>query len=145
VNWWTPEDGERFTALTDKVVAQYDEVEVLPGVLVDGELTIGENIADMGGLQIAHDALQAALAEDGDPGLIEGLTQDQRFFIAHAYRWAEKARDEFLATLVQTDPHAPASVRAVQPSRNMDEFYAAFGIKPGDPVFLPPEERIVIW
>ena len=78
-------------------------MEVLPGVFVNGELTIGENIADMGGLQIAHDALQAALAEDGDPGLIEGLTQDQRFFLANAYRWAEKARDEFLATLVQTD------------------------------------------
>jgi len=145
VNWWTLEDSERFTALTDKVEAQYDEVEVLPGVFVDGELTIGENIADMGGLQIAHDAMRAALAEDGDPGLIEGLTQDQRFFIADAYRWAEKARDEFLATLVQTDPHAPALVRAVQPSRNMDEFFAAFGIKPGDPMYLPPEERIVIW
>src|SRR5215211_3180892 len=108
VNWWTPEDTERFTALTDQVVAQYNEVEVLPDVFVDGELTIGENIADMGGLQIAHDALQAALAEEGDPGLIEGLTQDQRFFIANAYRWAQKARDEYLATLVQTDPHAPA-------------------------------------
>ena len=119
--------------------------KLLPGVFVDGELTIGENIADMGGLQIAYDALRAALAEDGDPGLIEGLTQDQRFFIAHAYRWAEKARDEFLATLVKTDPHAPAQVRAVQPSRNMDEFFEAFGIEPGDPMYLPPEERIVIW
>jgi putative endopeptidase len=145
VNWWTPEDTERFTALTDQVVAQYDEVEVLPDVFVDGELTIGENIADMGGLQIAHDALQAALAEEGDPGLIEGLTQDQRFFLSHGYRWAEKARNEFLATLVNTDPHAPGQVRAVQPSRNMDEFYEAFGIEPGDPMYLPPEERIVIW
>jgi putative endopeptidase len=108
-------------------------------------LTIGENIADMGGLQIAHDALRAAIAEQGDPGLIEGFTQDQRFFIAHAYRWAEKARDEFLATLVNTDPHAPAQVRAVQPARNMDEFFQAFGIEPGDPMYLPPEERIVIW
>jgi predicted metalloendopeptidase len=145
VNWWTPEDSERFTALTDKVEAQYDEVEVLPGVFVDGELTIGENIADLGGVQIAHDALRAALAEEGDPGLIEGLTQDQRFFIANAYRWAQKARDEYLVTLVQTDPHAPALVRAVQPARNMDEFFAAFEIEPGDPMYLPPEERIVIW
>jgi putative endopeptidase len=145
VNWWTPQDSERFTALTDEIGAQYDEVEVLPGVFVDGELTIGENIADMGGVQIAHDALRAALAEEGDPGLIEGLSQDQRFFIANAYRWAQKARDEYLVTLVQTDPHAPARVRAVQPARNMEEFFAAFGIEPGDPVFLPPEERIVIW
>jgi putative endopeptidase len=145
VNWWTPEDSERFTALTDEIEAQYDEVEVLPGVFVDGELTIGENIADMGGLQIGHDAMRAALAEEGDPGLIEGLTQDQRFFIANAYRWAQKARDEYLVTLIQTDPHAPALVRAVQPARNMDEFFAAFGIEPGDPMYLPPEERIVIW
>jgi putative endopeptidase len=99
----------------------------------------------MGGLQIAHDALQGALAENGDPGLIEGLTQDQRFFVANAYRWAQKARDEYLATLVQTDPHSPAPVRAVQPARNMDEFFAAFGIEPEDPIYLPPEERIVIW
>ena len=81
----------------------------------------------------------------GDPGLIEGLTQDQRFFLASAYRWAEKARKEFLATLVNTDPHAPAQVRAVQPARNMDEFFEAFGIEPGDPMYLPPEQRIVIW
>jgi predicted metalloendopeptidase len=145
VDWWTPEDTERFTALTDLVEAQYDQVEVLPGIFVDGELTIGENIADLGGMQIAYDAMRAALAEDGDPGLIEGLTQDQRFFISHAYRWAQQARDEFLTTLIQTDSHAPAVVRAVQPARNMEEFFAAFGIEPEDPMYLPPEERIVIW
>jgi len=144
-NWWTPEDTERFTALTDQIIAQYDQVEVLPGLSVNGELTIGENIADMGGMQIAYDALQAALAENGDPGLIEGLTQDQRFFLAHAFRWAENARPAFLETLIKTDSHAPAQVRAVEPSRNMEEFFAAFGIEPEDPMYLPPEERVVIW
>ena len=107
-----------------------------------------------GSITDPEDALQASRppgAADAqfrilvDPGLIEGLTQDQRFFIAHAHRWAEKARDEFLVTLVQTDSHAPALVRAVQRSRNMEEFFTAFAIKPGDPMYLAPEERIVIW
>jgi predicted metalloendopeptidase len=144
-NWWTEEDNEKFTALQDEVKAQYGAIEVSPGLFVNGDLTIGENIADMGGLQIAYDALQAALAENGDPGLIEGLTQEQRFFLAHAFRWAEVARPAFVDTLIKTDSHAPASVRAVEPQRNMDVFYEAFGIEPGDPVYLPPEERIVIW
>ena len=143
--WWSDEDRAEFEALTAKIAAQYDAVEVLPGLNVDGELTIGENIADMGGLQIAYDALQAALAEEGDPGLIEGLTQDQRFFISFAYSWVQKAREEAIRTQVVTDEHAPAEVRAVQPARNMDEFFAAFGIEPGDPEYLAPDERIVIW
>lgn len=145
VEWWTEGDAERFEELTAEIVAQYDEVEVLPGLFVDGELTIGENIADMGGLQIAYDALQMELAANGDPGLIEGLTQDQRFFIAFAYSWADKARDEYLETQLQTDEHAPMSVRGVQPSRNMDAFFAAFGIEPDDPMWIAPEDRIVIW
>jgi predicted metalloendopeptidase len=144
-NWWSAEDLAAFAALTAEVAAQYDAVEVLPGLFVDGDLTIGENIADMGGLQIAYDGLQAALAETGDPGLLEGLTQEERFFIAYAYSWAEEAREAALRTRVLTDPHAPAAVRAVQPARNMVAFFAAFGIAPGDPVYLPPEERIVIW
>jgi putative endopeptidase len=144
-NWWTPEDQEEFTALTDRLKAQYDAIEVQPGLFVNGDLTIGENIADLGGMQIAYDALQAELAQDGDPGLIEGLTQDQRFFLAHAFRWAENARPAFLDTLVKTDSHSPAQVRAVEPSRNMDAFFEAFGIEPGDPMWLAPEERIVIW
>ncbi|MFN8661064.1 MAG: M13 family metallopeptidase [Thermomicrobiales bacterium] len=144
-NWWTDEDNEKFTALQDEVKAQYSAIEVSPDLFVNGDLTIGENIADMGGLQIAYDALQAALAENGDPGLIEGLTQEQRFFLAHAFRWAEVARPAFVDTLIKTDSHAPASVRAVEPPRNMDAFYEAFGIEPGDPEYLPPDERIVIW
>ena len=94
VNWWSEEDLAEFEALAAEVAAQYDAVEALPGLNVDGDLTIGENIADMGGLQIAYDALQATLAAEGDPGLIEGLTQEERFFIAYAYSWAEKAREQ---------------------------------------------------
>ncbi len=142
--WWTDEDRVRFEALTTEVVEQYGEIEVLPGLNVDGALTIGENIADMGGVQIAYDALQIALAEIGDPGPIAGLTQDQRFFVAYAFSWAEESRAEFVRTLVQTNEHAPPQVRAVQPERNMDQFHESFGIAPGDPMFLPPAERIVI-
>jgi putative endopeptidase len=144
-NWWTDEDLAHFEELTAAVAEQYSAIEVLPGAFVDGELTIGENVADMGGLQIAYDALQMALAESGDPGPIDGLTQDQRFFISYAVSSVEEARQEALRTQLQTDYHAPLEVRAVQPSRNMDAFFAAFGIEPGDPMYLPPEERIVIW
>ena len=144
-NWWSAEDLAKFEALTAEVAAQYDTVEVLPGLHVDGDLTIGENIADMGGLQIAYDALELALAEEGDPGLIEGFTPRQRFFISYAFSWAGKAREAALRTQVLTNSHAPEAVRAVQPARNMDIFFEAFGIEPGDPVYLPPDERIVIW
>jgi putative endopeptidase len=145
VNWWSEEDLAEFEALAAEVAAQYDAVEALPGLNVDGDLTIGENIADMGGLQIAYDALQATLAAEGDPGLIEGLTQEERFFIAYAYSWAEKAREQAIRTQVLTDEHAPAAVRAVQPARNMDSFFETFGIEPADPMYLPPEERVIIW
>ncbi|MBA2597384.1 MAG: M13 family metallopeptidase [Chloroflexia bacterium] len=145
VNWWTDEDHARFEALTTEVADQYSTIEVLPRLFVDGELTIGENIADMGGLQIAYDALQMALETSGDTEPIEGLTPDQRFFIAFAYSWAEEARAEFLDTLIKSDVHAPAQIRAVQPARNMDAFMDAFAIEPGDPVYLAPEDRIVIW
>jgi predicted metalloendopeptidase len=144
-NWWTDEDRARFEALTARVATQYSAIEVLPGVFVNGDLTIGENIADMGGLQIAYDALHQALKESGDPSLIEGLTPDERFFVSFAFSWVEKARPEAIETQVATNRHAPNSVRAVQPSRNMDVFFTTFGIEPGDPMYLPPEERVVIW
>ena len=144
-NWWTEEDLAEFEELTTKVARQYDTVEVLPGLFVDGDLTIGENIADMGGLQIAYDALQAELAAEGDPGLIEGFTPEERFFIAYANSWAEEFREEALRNLILTDEHAPPAVRGVQPARNMDEFFDAFEIEPGEPMYLPPEERIIIW
>jgi predicted metalloendopeptidase len=145
VNWWTEEDAARFDELNQLVVDQFGAIEVLPGLNVDGELTLTENVADLGGVQIAFDALQSYLQENGDPGEIDGFSQEQRFFIAAATVWREKIRPETLETLVRTDEHAPSEIRATLPIRNMDQFYEAFDIGAGDPMYLPPDERIVIW
>jgi putative endopeptidase len=153
-DWWTPEDYERFQALNDRVAAQYGAIEILPGLNIDGQITVTENVADLGGVQVAFDALQIHLAAQGDQTLSAGplatpdtvgLTPEQRFFVACARAWRENTRDEFLSTQVKSDFHAPASIRATLPIRNMDTFYEAFAIEPGDPMYLPPEERIVIW
>jgi predicted metalloendopeptidase len=144
-NWWTDADAAAFQELNDRVVAQYDAIEVLPDLFVNGQITIGENVADMGGLQVAYQALHTALAASGDPGEIDGFTQDQRFFIAAAQVWHEKSRNDYLETLIATDEHSPATVRGTQPLRNMDTFYDAFEIFPGDAMYLAPEERVVIW
>ena len=153
-SWWTLEDSERFQALNDRVVAQFDAIEVLPGVFVDGQITVTENVADLGGVQVALDALRQHLAANGSPlpappysAAAAGprFSQEQRFFIAAATVWRQQTREEALLTQVKTDPHSPAKVRATQPLRNIDDFYAAFGIEPGDPMYLPPEERVVVW
>jgi putative endopeptidase len=154
VNWWTDADRPRFETLNDRVEAQYSGIEVLDGIVVDGELTVTENVADLGGIQVAYDALQHHLAAHGrplppPPGSAAAedpyLTQEQRFFIAAATVWRTEIRDEALRTQVATDEHAPATVRGTQPLRNCDAFYEAFAIEPGDPMYLPPQERIVIW
>jgi putative endopeptidase len=144
-NWWTEEDFSQYEALTAGVAEQYSDIEVLPGLRVNGELTLTENTADLGAVQIAYAALQAALEVSGDPGPIDELTQEQRFFIAYAFSWAAEAREEFLRTLVANAWEAPPHVRGVQPLRNMDAFFEAFAIEQGDPMYLPPEDRIVIW
>lgn len=144
-NWWTEEDHVAFQELNDRVVAQYGEIEVLPDLFVDGQLTVTENVADMGGLQVTYDALMIALSTGGDPGPIDGFTQEQRFFIAAASTWRTVVRDEVLTTAVLADVHSPGQVRGKVPLQNMDTFYEAFEIEPGDPMFLPPEERIVVW
>ncbi|MBA3377755.1 MAG: M13 family metallopeptidase [Chloroflexia bacterium] len=145
VEWWTDEDFTAFSALNDQVMAHYSAVEVQPGLMVDGELTVGENVADMGGLQIAYDAMLIALDAEGEAQTSWFLTQQQRFFIAYAVSWREEATPEFYEFLVASDVHAPGIVRAVEPSRHMDEFYEAFDIGPGDPEYLDPEERVIIW
>ena len=145
-NWWSDEDFARFQALNDEVVAQYAAIEVRPGQFINGEITVTENVADLGGIQVAHDALQHHLASH-EP-LAAGdmdLTQDQRFFIAAATVWRAEIRDAALVTQLASDTHSPASVRGTQPLRNCDAFYTAFDIEPGDPMYLPPDERIVIW
>lgn len=184
-NWWTEEDREAFTVLNQLVADQYSAIEVLPGVFINGQITIGENVADLGGVQVAFDALAAyleangyslddvvigpvsgpaqpvaeaspvaALATPADPPAmatpvavqaVRELTQRERFFIAAATVWRMKMRDEALVTLVQTDPHSPPMVRAVQPIRNMDAFHETWGTLPGDEMFLTEDERVVIW
>jgi predicted metalloendopeptidase len=145
VSWWTEEDFAAFQELNDQAIAHYSEIEFMPGLMVDGELTVGENVADMGGVQISYDAMLIALgteAQDDEPWF---LTQQQRFFIACATNWREVATPEFYEFLIASNEHAPGPVRAVEPLRHMDAFYEAFDIGPDDPEYLPPEERIVIW
>ena len=143
--WYTDRDRAEFGRLNKRVVDQYGAVEVLPGVRINGQITVTENVADLGGAQNAYDALQVYLREHSDPGLIDGLTQNQRYFVAAATSWRSKIRDEALRTQVGSDEHSPDEVRATLPLRNMDAFHAAFGTRPGDAMYLPPEERVVIW
>jgi len=145
VNWWTPEDKKRFDSLSQQLVAQYDAYEALDSVYVQGELTLGENIGDLGGLNAAYDGLQIHLEENGDPGLIDGFTPEQRLFISWATIWRTKYRDETLRTQVLTDPHSPGMFRAIGPLSNMETFYAAFDITEGDELWKPEEERVIIW
>jgi putative endopeptidase len=145
VQWWTEEDAAAFDELNNRVIEQYSAIEILPGLNINGELTVTENVADLGGVQTAYDALLVAIGEDAAADHPWFLTQQQRFFIAAASAWREKATDEYLTYLVGVDVHAPAIARGVQPIKNMDTFYEAFDIEEGDPEYLPPEERIVVW
>ena len=145
-DWWTAGDEEAFNIRNEDVVAAYGSFEVLPDLFIDGQLTVTENVADMGGMQAAYDALQLALLREGNPGEIDGLSQNQRFFIAAAQVWREKVRDESLRTQILTDEHSPGIARAVLPALNMDAFYEAFpDVQPGDPEYIAPEDRVVIW
>lgn len=145
VSWWTDEDFAAFSALNDQVVAQYSAIEIQPGLSVDGQLTVTENVADMGGLQIAWDAMLIALDADGQESTPWFLTQQQRFFVAASRNWRELSTSEYYEVLVASNEHAPGPVRGVQPLRNMDSFFTVFDIGEGDPEYLPPEKRIVIW
>ena len=145
-NWWTEEDAARFSVLNGRVVDQYSTLTVL-GIHVDGERTLAENVADLGGIQVAYDALQAELSSDDELALSRAsdMTPEQRFFISAASVWRSTIRDETLTAQLASDTHAPAVIRAVQPLRNCDAFYDAFEIGPGDPMYLAPEDRVVIW
>ena len=145
VNWWTEDDRSQFDERAAKLVAQFDRYEALDSVFVQGKLTLGENIGDLGGLNAAYDALQMYLEDNGRPALIDGFTPEQRFFISWATIWRTKYRDEYLRTQVLTDPHSPGMFRAVGPITNMETFYEAFNIQEGDELWLPEEERVKIW
>ena len=144
-SWWTDDDRAAFEARTGELSAQYSAYEPLPGVRVNGDFTLGENIGDLGGINAAYDGLQIHLAEHGSPGLIDGLTPEQRFFISWGTIWRTKYRDKALENQVLTDPHSPGMYRASGPVVNMQAFYDAFGIDEDDPAYVAPEERVVIW
>ena len=145
VDWWTAEDLKQFSALTGALAAQYSALEPLPGTFVDGKFTLGENIGDLGGVNAAYDGLQLYLKENGNPGLIDGYTPEQRFFISWSTIWRSKMRDEALKNQVKTDPHSPAMYRAYVPLQNIDNFYKAFDIKATDGMYIAPEKRVRIW
>ncbi len=144
-NWWTEEDLTAFTERGDSLAAQYDKLEVLPEVFVNGKFTLGENIGDLGGVLGAYDGLQRHFAENGRPEDIDGFTAEQRFFMSWATVWRTKIRDEALRTQIKTDPHSPGHIRAIQPLLNVQGFYDAFDIQEGDNMYLAPENRVYIW
>jgi predicted metalloendopeptidase len=143
-NWWTPEDAAEFKARTERLVAQYNTYMVLPGVHVNGALTLGENIGDLGGLSIAYRAWKIALAGRPSP-VIDGLTGDQRYFEGWAQVWRAKATPEFLQRVTTSDPHAWTEFRANGALSNFTPFYDAFDLKPGDKLYRPPDQRVKIW
>lgn len=145
VDWWTAEDLKQFTALTGALAAQYSALQPLPGTFVDGKFTLGENIGDLGGVNAAYDGLQLYLKSNGNPGLIDGYTPEQRFFISWATIWRSKMRDEALKNQVKTDPHSPGMYRGYVPLQNVDSFYEAFKIQPNDGMYIAPEKRVKIW
>lgn len=142
--WWTPEDAERFKALADKLVEQFDTIEVLPGVKANGRFTLGENIADQGGLRIALTAYLDSV-KDNPAEDIEGFSPLQRFYISYANVWADNIRDEEIQLRTKTDPHSLGMLRTNATLRNIDEFHEAFGINEGDKMWRNKEERVVIW
>ncbi len=144
-NWWTDEDLKQFEALGAQLAEQYDKLEVLPEVFINGKFTLGENIGDLGGVNAGYDALQLSFEQNGRPEDIDGFTAEQRFFMSWATVWRTKSREEALRNQIKTDPHSPGMNRAVQPLLNIDEFYKAFDIKETDEMFLPVEERVKIW
>ena len=142
--WWTQEDAEKFAARANLVDKQYSAYQPLDSVFVNGKLTMGENIADIGGLNIAYTALQNATSDKPDPGY-DGFTQDQRFFLSWAQIWRVNATDEFLRKQVMTDPHSPGQFRVNGPLANMPQFYKAFNCTAADAMVIPESERIRIW
>ena len=144
-NWWTDSDRKNFDTKVDQLAAQFDKYEPVKGSFVNGKYTSGENIGDLGGVAVAYEALQMYLKDNGNPGLISGYTQDQRFFMSWATVWRSKATDAYTVNQVKTDPHSPGYYRAFAPLLNIDAFHTAFDIKPGDKLYKAPEDRIRIW
>jgi putative endopeptidase len=145
-DWWTQADAKAFEARAQKVVDQYNAYEALPGLHVNGKLTLGENIADLGGTSIAYEALERALAKDpARRKKLDGFTPEQRFFLSLSQVWRINCREAEIRRLITVDPHSPGQFRGVGPHVNAPEFYDAFAIKAGAPLWRPPEARAQIW
>jgi putative endopeptidase len=143
-DWWTKEDADKFKVKAQMVVDQYNKFTVLDNVHVNGELTLGENLADIGGVAIAYAAFKNTPQGKGDEK-IDGLTPDQRFFLAYAQVWRIKDRDERLRMRISADPHSPEMFRVNGPLSHMPEFYQAFGVKPGDKMYKEEADRVKVW
>ena len=144
-DWWTPEDKASFEKATKSLAAQYDKYEPVKGTFVNGTFTMGENIADLGGVNIAFDALKIYLKDKGTPKKIDGFTQEQRFFLSWATVWRTKSTEKYLINQIKTDSHSPGMYRAVGPLENTDTWYDAFKVKEGDKHYKTPTDRIKIW
>ncbi|WP_341632058.1 M13 family metallopeptidase [Sphingomonas agri] len=144
-DWWSPEAAKSFTTRTDALVAQYNGFKPFPDLAVNGKLTLGENIGDLSGVEAAYAAYQKYTAKHGQPPVIDGLTGDQRFFIAYAQAWQEKQREDAERQQVITNEHSPGRYRVNGVVRNVDAWYKAFNVQPGDKLYLPPEQRVHIW
>jgi putative endopeptidase len=145
VDWWTPEDNAKFRERAQRVVEQFNGYQALPGLAINGQLALGENIADLGGVSIAFEALQRSLKGKPAPAKIDGYTAEQRFFLSWAQQWRTAYRDDAMRLQVARGPHAPGNFRAIGPLVNFQPFYDAFGIKEGDKLWKAPADRAKIW
>jgi putative endopeptidase len=143
-DWWTPEDHAKFKAKTAQLIKEYDAFEPVPGFHVNGALTLGENIADIAGIEIAYKAYLGSLNGRAPP-VIDGMTAEQRFYIGFAQSWLGKQRDESTIAQVKSDPHSPEKYRTNGVVVHMPSFYSAFSVQPGDKMYLAPEQRVTLW
>ncbi len=143
-DWWTAEDKAKFTQKTKAIVAQFNKFEPIKGKFINGDATQGENIADLGGVVMGYEAFKKT-AQYKNKEKISNFTPDQRYFLAYAYAWMVHAKDEYISRQIMSDVHSPAQFRINGPLMNVPEFYKAFNVKPGDKMYLPEKERVVIW
>jgi putative endopeptidase len=144
-DWWTPATAAKYKVKADRLAAQFDQYEPIPGVHIKGRLTLGENLADLGGLETAYAAYRRYVSRHGEPPVIDGFTGDQRFFIAYAQAWQGKRREGSLRQQLLSNPHSPEQYRVDGIVRNFDPWYKAFNVQPGDKLYLSPEQRVRIW
>jgi len=144
-DWWSATSAERYEQRTAKLGEQYTAYQVLPGLNVNPQLTMGENLGDLGGVEMAYAAYRRHIAQHGEAPVLNGLTGDQRFFLSWAQVWRGKEREDLIRQGILTDPHSPKEFRINGVVRNMDAWYRAFNVQPGDKLYLPPEQRVSIW